>query len=223
MKSRLTHRREAYRLWFEYLRVAHASKDPKVKEALKQRSDFYTPWGDVVTIKFDEWWKTHGRLFEEAHSVRRLSPGEAPSNPNSLVVEVPLNQSPTELAQHVKAIVQEAFGAQTPTSKKSKKLSFSMYLLTQGAEPKLRAVREMLTVYRDVYLKRPDLRGKKLLDATHLFYVGRKSKRWAKVPTPLLSDSDGDTIRSMRNLRRYITKAERIVRNVANGEFPGEY
>jgi hypothetical protein len=138
-------------------------------------------------------------------------------------VEVPLIQSPTELTKRVKAIIQDAFDAQMPTSKKSKKQPFSMYRLTEGAEPKLRAVREMLTVYRDVYLKRPDLRGKNLLDATHSLYVGRKSKRHAKVPTPLLSDSDGDTIRSMRNLRRYITKAERIVRNVANGEFPGKY
>jgi hypothetical protein len=63
MKSRLPHRREPYRLWFEYLRVAHASKDAKVKEALRRTADSYKLWGDVVTVKFDEWWKTHGHLF----------------------------------------------------------------------------------------------------------------------------------------------------------------
>jgi hypothetical protein len=200
MKSRLPHRREPYRLWFEYLRVAHAVKDPKVKEALRRTSDFYKPWGDVVTIKFDEWWKAHEHLFEEAYSVRRLSPGEAPSNPDSLVVEVPLIRSPTELTKRVKAIIQEAFDAQMPASKKSKKQPFSMYRLTEGAEPKLLAVREMLTVYRDVYLKYPNLLGEKLLEATRSFYLGRKSKRWAKVPTPLIADRDGDIIRPMRNL-----------------------
>ena len=76
---------------------------------------------------------------------------------------------------------------------------------------------------RDVYLKNKDLRGADLLDEIHSFYRGRKNKRWAKVPTPLLPDADGDKVRAMRNMRRYITKAERVILNVANGAFPGTY
>jgi hypothetical protein len=81
----------------------------------------------------------------------------------------------------------------------------------------------MLSVYRDVHLKSPKLRGEKLLDATHRYYLGRKNKRWAKVPMALMYDTDGDKIRAMRNLRRYIQKAETVVHNVARGQFPGEY
>ena len=97
------------------------------------------------------------------------------------------------------------------------------YRLSEGSEPKLDAVREMLSVYRDVYLKNPQLRGEKLLQATHKYYLGRKNKRWAKVPMALMYDTDGDKMRAMRNLRRYIQKAELVVLNVARGQFPGTY
>ena len=36
-------------------------------------------------------------------------------------------------------------------------------------------------------------------------------------------DNDGGKIRPMRNLRRYIQKAENVMLNVARGEFPGIY
>jgi len=117
--------------------------------------------------------------------------------------------------------VAEAFADRKKEFKKSKKVPTSVYRLREGAEPKLLAVREMLTVYRDVYLKNKDLRGTDLLEKVHVFYLGRK--RRAKVPTPLLPDKYGDKSVAMRNMRRYISKAERVMLNVANGQFPGKY
>ena len=74
------------------------------------------------------------------------------------------------LMKDVKVIVTEAFAAQAAAaSKKSKKAPTSIFRLTEGAEPKLLAVREMLTVYRDVYLKNKGLRGADLLDKIHSF------------------------------------------------------
>lgn len=81
----------------------------------------------------------------------------------------------------------------------------------------------MLTVYRDVYLSNPKLRGEALLDATHAFYLGRKNKRWARVPIALQHAGMDDKVRAMRNLRRYLQKAEKVLVNVATGQFPGEY
>ena len=85
----------------------------------------------------------------------------------------------------------------------------------------------MLSVYRDVYLKNTNLRGEKLLRAAQSYYKIRKNKRWARIPMSLETAS-GDSAseykeRPMRNLRRYIQKAEKIVLNVANGQFPGDY
>jgi hypothetical protein len=224
-QTKLTARRENYRLWFEYLRLAKKSTNKKVIEALKRSAAFYEPWGDVESEKFDAWWKRAGHLFEERYAVRKLGLNEQPIDPNSLVVEIPLNQSPTKLARLVKPIIEEAWAEQNKERKrKNKTVASASYHLTVGAEPKLRTIRDMLTVYGNVYLKNPHLQGRELLEAIDTYYKKRKQKRFAKVPMALVlpgTNTDIDT--PMRNLRRYITKAENIVLNVANGEFPGKY
>jgi hypothetical protein len=226
MKSVLPYRREAFRLWFEYLRVARSSLRPEVQEALKRTASFYAPWGDVTETKFDDWWKDKGHLFEDKYVVRRLEQGELPADPQALILEIPLTQSPTVLVKRVAEIIAEACATRQQTSLKSKKTPTSQFQLTAGAEPKLTAVREMLTVYRDVYLKNPQLRGKAMLNAVEKHYLGRKNKRWAKIPNTLSLDANAnekDVYGVLRNLRRYITKAERVMLNVASGQFPGSY
>jgi hypothetical protein len=210
-QSKLTARRENYRLWFEYLRLAMKSTDRKVIEALKRSAHFYEPWGDIESEKFDAWWKRAGHLFEERYVVRKLGPNEQPSDPKSLVVEVPLNQSPTKLARLVKPIIEEAWAEQNKESKrKNKTVASASCHLTVGAEPKLRTIREMLTVYGNVYLKNSHLQGRELLEAIDTYYKKRKQKRFAKVPMALsLPGTNTDIDTPMRNLRRYITKAER--------------
>lgn len=221
-KSSLLYRRDIYRLWFDYLRLARASDEPRVKAALANSAIFYAPWGDVTNVKFDKWWKTHGHLFEEKHVVRRLRNGEAPSDPSALVIQVPLTQSQSILTKGVRAVIREAFAEQGRVTKKAKKRPTSSYSPTQGAEPKRIAVHQMLVVYRDVYLKtKPRLRGKKLLGAVHKFYQGRKRKK--AIPMQFMRSDYSGKGSPLRNLRRYIQKAEKIMRNVADGEFPGRY
>jgi hypothetical protein len=225
LTTKLAVRREAFRLWFEYLKLAHTSADKRIKSALIVSEPFYSPWQISKANRFDDWWKAHSQLFEERLLVRALKLGEVPSDMNSLVVEIPLTQSPTILTKRVSELIRIAFEERRHDTKKSKKAPTAHYKLSEGAEPKLDAVREMLTIYRDVYLPNKSLRGEKLLAAAHRFYLGRKNKRWAKVPMPLLYDpnSGDDTARAMRNLRRYIQKAEKILLNVARGQFPGRY
>jgi hypothetical protein len=221
MKSALSYRREAYRLWFEYLRVAHGSSRPDVQEALKRSASFYAPWGDVRNTRFDLWWKEKGHLFEDKYVVRRLSVGDLPADPEALIVEIPLTQSQSVLIKRVAEIMRDEFAKKTSQTK-SRKDSTAQFGLTIGAEPKLDAVREMLTVYRDVYLKHPNARGKALLHEMRAHYLNRKQKRFAKIPEQL-DDTKGKLEDRMRNLRRYISKAERVTLNVASGQFPGKY
>jgi hypothetical protein len=223
LKTALAGQKRAYRLWFEYLRVARQSTDQKVGAALRVSQPFYAPWEMETGESYDAWWKTHGHRFEEKFVVRELKAGEPPLDPDALILEVPLTESPTILTRKAKSLIQAAFTARERTEKKGKKKPSATYWLTAGSEPKLDAVREMLSVYRDVHLKDPKLRGEKLLDAAHRYYLGRKNKRWAKVPMALMYDSDGDKVRAMRNLRRYIQKAEKVILNVARGQFPGKY
>ncbi len=225
--SRLPYHRETYRLWFEYLRVAKKSERQDVKDALKRSASFYAPWGDVLSERFDVWWKKNGHLFEQRNIVRQLRVGELPSDPQALIVEIPLNRSTTKLTKAVKALIEQAWKEREKQGKrKNKTVASSSYSITEGAEPKLRAVREMLTVYRDVHLKNPALGGYDLLRAVQNHYKNRKQKRWAKIPMALtVAASNNPELRNtaMRNLRRYITKAETVTLNVARGEFPGRY
>lgn len=130
-------------MWFEYLRLAKRSADRKTAEALKRSAQFYEPWGDINAEGFQAWWKQKGHLFVEQNVVRRLERNEPPSDPFSLVVEIPLNHSPTKLTQAVKALIEQAWSEQNKQHKrKNKTIASAHFRLTEGSEPKLRAIRE---------------------------------------------------------------------------------
>lgn len=223
MKMPLASKKEAFRLWFEYLQVARKSTDPAIKSQLIASSLFYAPWEMDKAGKFDAWWKDHASLFEEKYLVREISVGELPRDPDALIVEIPLTQAPTDLLKRLRPIIQGAFDRQERLQRKTKKKATAQYRLTEGAEPKLDAIREMLTVYRNVHLKNPKLKGIKLLNAIHQHYLSRKSKKWAKIPMSLDIARSQDEERALRNMRRYIQRTEKILMNVAKGHFPGSY
>ncbi len=215
----LAYRREVYRLWFEYLKVARRSEDKRLKATVEKSKLYYEPWGDVFAEPFNKWWERHHHLFEERSIVSVVKSRESVIDPNSLLIEVPLNASPTELIQRIGVLIRAECERRQSSKVKSKKVPTAMYRPTAGKEPKLLAVRESLTIYRDVYLKNRNLKGEKLLNAVRQYYLARKRK--SKVPMPLLEA--GESVNILKNLRRYIIRAERIANNVAAGEFPGEY
>src|SRR5664279_4766695 len=156
--KRISKARRAMRpfaVWFAYLRLARQSTDPKVKAALIASQAFYAPWAMDKADRFDPWWIDHRHLFAEKFVVRELKAGEAPLDPNALLIEVPLTQSPTMLTKRVKRIIQVAFEARERTKRKGKKNPTAYYRLSDGAEPKFHAVVMMLLVYRHVALKHP--------------------------------------------------------------------
>lgn len=225
--SKLIEKREAFRLWFEFLKLAQTSADPRVSEALIKSSAFYERWGDIRHSDFHEWWPTHAYLFEEKFVVRKLQINEKPRDLSALIVEIPLTLSATAILRAVKAIVHEELNARTATTKQSKKVSTptSDFSITSDTEPKLAAIREMLTVYRDIHLQAPNLRGRKRLQAIHDHYLNRKNKKWRRIPNSLVADLDDDArvASVLRTVSRYIDNAETILLNVANGTFPGLY
>ena len=216
--------RENYRLWFEFYKVALNSSDEKVKKALT-KTKRYERWGDVRSVKFDDWWKSHAYLFNETRAIRELEDSEKVIINDCLVFEVPLNNSATALAAEIRIRLSKAIAEKT--KKKSRKNPSTAFRLTEGSELKLKPIREMLSVYRDVFLKNSELRGEKLLKAVHEYYKRRRSSKWSKIPGPLEDASGTGGVsgkeRALRNLGRYIQKAKQILLNVAGGEFPGRY
>jgi hypothetical protein len=226
-RATLAVRREAYRLWFEFLKLAQSSTNHRVREAFAASSQFYAPWNMKDNDRFDPWWRTHQHLFDEKHTVRVLTAGEAPLDSTALVVEIPLTKSPTDLMKEVSVLIMKAHGAIERKSRKTKRLPRARYRLSEESEPKLRAVRTMLNVYRDVYLKELIATGKApkgigLLDSIR-HYRDTAKKRDLNLNWVDRQRSEADDNRPLRNARRYIQKAEAIILNVAKGEFPGRY
>lgn len=171
--------------------------------------------------------------------MRALKHGELPLDPESLVIEVPLRFSATDLAKNVRKIVKHAMSQQS-SHRKSRKKSSTVYALSAGTEPKYLAIRDMMVVYRDVQLPnrlgKKQLKGTPLLKAVNEHFLKRR-KPHNKVPVTLQITYERDAktesrtrdvdqaanLNALRSLNRYIHKAERIMMNVAKGEFPGRY
>jgi hypothetical protein len=116
----LAYRREHYRLWFEYWKLARTSSDKDVRKALEQSRLFYAAWGTDTTIKFETWWKTHAALFEDKHQIRVLQPGEERSDPEALVLEIPLTKSATAIIKQIRPLLENAVAAHAKSARKSK-------------------------------------------------------------------------------------------------------
>jgi hypothetical protein len=177
--------------------------------------NFYDSWGDVSDIKFDDWWKTHSRLFEQP-VVKVVKSEDEMESPYGILIEVPLNQSVTETLSQLKEILTRE---QKSSSKKKKTNLIGRYQLTEGSEPRLKTIRSVLNIYRDVYLKNNRPKIPKLLPMVVQYY---DSKRKMTLPTTLdVNQNDLDNV--LRNLGRWMKWGETIMLNVSGREFPGKY
>lgn len=221
--------KEFYRLWFEFYRMC---KNGTCKEFVIAKNiqdaktiEFYESWGDVVNIKFDDWWETHEHLFREP-TVKPLSSEIERQTENSLLIEIPLNQSITQIMKSIKGIL-ESDSRFRVKGNKSKRVFTSKYQLSQS-EPRKELLQNLLIIYRDLYL--PETGGrfkkqrghgfttKKLLQKIEENYKTRKRK----FPDALVgSKSNQDVV--IRNLSRWMNWANNIMINVSKGVFPGNY
>jgi len=222
-KNDLIIRREAYRLWFEFYKIAVNSPLYEIKVILSKTKDKYDSWGDVKDIKFDDWWVSHVHLFSEPN-VKLLEDISQRQTNNSLLIEVPLNQSLTRIRDNFNKIIDDYFDKNRSTSRKNKSKFTKDFVLTDNSEPKLETIRHMLNIYRDVYLPnkliKKSLSIPKLLPLVEQYYANRKRSK----DLPISIDKNKTDLSNVhRTLHRWMTKAKLIVVNVANGEFPGKY
>ena len=190
----------------------------------------YYAWGDVKNAKFDSWWKTHSYLFDDV-SVRKIESINDRQISNSLLIEIPLNESTTVLLRKVKKVIDDELKKkpkktliEMPNKEvKSRKDLLTNFQMTIGAEPKLSIIREVLNVYRDVYLKNSHLKGRKMLDKVYKYYESKPKSNQIPYSLIISNSKVGDEKRVLRNLNRWIQWGEKITINVLKGEFPGKY
>lgn len=140
--------KQLYRLWFEFLKMAH--KEPDLQANLALSADFYAPWGDVQGQLFDPWWKEHKHLFGQTYvkEVDRVTAAD-----NVLYVAIPLNQPASRSLVDVKELIEGKQRARLvkqggdPETVKTLSAAFGQYSFTQGVEIRGRVLYEIQLMF----------------------------------------------------------------------------
>lgn len=237
-------RRQHLRLWFEFYKLCHrgavsgralvvkADKGKLLDFApnLKKSAEFYAPWGDVRSVKFDAWWKDHQHLFglTLVQEVSAVTP-----HPDVMHLAVPLNQTVSKSLEQIESLIH---AKQTnrlkdrgidPTAVKSKNIGFGQYELTRGVEIRGRTLNDILmTLVTWIDLGQPPVNTKTLLKLREVF-----KNRWRSRYMPYVlsiepqknanGELEFDEVQ-IRSVRRYIKKGIEVCRSVSLGDFPGK-
>lgn len=218
-------RKEFYRIWFEFYKISLNSTDPVILKKLNHSlTTYYYKWGDVKNTHFDDWWKKHDYLFEE-ESIRVINKDDLIEFDNHIILQIPVNQSVSDLMKNIRTVLSKEHKLKN-TRKKNKSITTSQFSLTEGSEPKLSVLKDVLNVFR-LYTEvtnRDDTKGKKFREIIYNFYR-TNFKVKTSIPSTLIlgSNTRGESQRVNRNIRRWIQWGKKIQLNVLNGQFPGKY
>lgn len=227
MQRLLKSRRQHLRLWFEFLKLCH--RIPELRSNLHRSSDFYAAWGDVRSVKFDDWWELHTHLFGETSVmvVDRLDP-----HPNVIYLAIPLNVPVSRTLTQVRSVVLHKQGerlkqaGKDPFGPKTRSVGIGSYELTPGVEIRGQTLYEILIIMTAwIDLNRPPVNSDFCFEVLKRLKA-RKRSTWIPylLATPPQKDKNGN-LRfgedQIRQIRRYLKRGMEVCRSVSLGEFPG--
>jgi hypothetical protein len=210
--------KEAYRLWFEFLK--RAIDNPNVKVELKH----YKAWGDVSKYKFDKWWKEIGSKVIDLNSQSTVSFAiDGTIEEGSYLVRIPKTLTSTEAANQLRQLLLESNHKQVVLQSKLK--------IRHGAEirpPTYRA-------YLHDKSEGKKVTAKQVLIAVRKFYIARaikyknSNRRIDKLPSNLHTAINFDNLEDVdvlasaqatSTISRYLKETNKIMETVAKGVFP---
>ena len=213
--------------WFDFLRLAHQSKDADVVAALESSKDFYAPWDDYQNTSFTKWWKDHRHLFRQELSMRRLLPGEE-INDDAFYLVVPFTYAPTTAAKIFSDMYENERQAHLNGElKKVKKVYGGTFALTTNDFQ----VSQFVYYHRfakDVYLPvvaTGNATTKRLVDTAIRVFANQKvvaSEADAKREVPFTANKNNYQNVS-KQARVYSVNVQNLMLNAALGNFPGDY
>jgi len=219
--------KQIYRMWFEFLKMAH--KEADLVENLHYSREHYQPWGDITSMKFDDWWKGHKHLFGET-TVRQVT--SVLNSPNSIHLAIPLNLPVTKVLAEVKRLVE---ACQTdrlvqkgidPIGLKSLHSGFGSFELTMGVEIRGRSLYEIQLMYQYWQeLGKPPVNTATITEIVKKFR-DRPRAKWVPYILQMkpLTDKKGNLRYDegqIRQVRRYLKKGYEVCKSASNGDFPG--
>jgi len=215
--------KEKIRYWFEFIRLAHESKDPIVVNALRN-NDIYGKWGDYRSVKFNSWWSSHSSLFKNEQVLSIPLVGEIVDS-EFFYVKIPFTYAPTSVGKIVADIYDRELSKRVQRTKKSRKIYQGDFKLT-SSEYQVAHFYYYLVFTRDVYLPlmNSDSKNKNqdFLQKSKEVFGKLKKKSTLKREIPF-TNKNASNDSDLRLVRRYRQYAEKLLRNVAQGDFPGDY
>lgn len=217
--------REAYRLWFEFLKRALAEDRSSVD--LK----FYAEWGDFDNASFSKWWREVGEHVTAKPLLEAEFVESGSADDFSYLVRLPKSLTSTQIGNAVRKLL---------TDIDHKPVKQSKIRLTDGHQIRPFIYRAYLHTYdAQRRLEKLSTNGKvskkDLLIAVRKTYLA-KQKRYANnifrvdvIPPPIMghfdpeNPHDYDVLRDRQetaNIARYLTAAEGIIEAVKVGQFP---
>ncbi len=222
--------KEKVQNWFNFLRLAHESKDQAVIANLKASRLLYEPWGDYRNTAFTRWWRDHSKLFRAVSALRKIEPGDVEDD-SALFLAIPYIYAPTTVAKMVQNIYQREQDLRRESGGKVKKVYGGQFALT-AEDLQASQFHYYYRFAKDVYLPlnagdaKPTT--KNYVDRAELVFANQKLvTSWEddalarrKVP---FTKPNAPYANKSRMVRNYVVVVENLLRNVAKGEFPGDY
>ena len=95
--------KQPYRLWFQYLQTClnHKELSKKIDR------EFYKDWhlNKVKTERFDTWFKSHFKLFQEYDSEIKLYNSKNGRTQDTILVEIPTNYNVHNIQKEIGGVV----------------------------------------------------------------------------------------------------------------------
>lgn len=215
--------KEKIRYWFEFLRLANESKDPIVVNALINNVN-YEKWDDYRSVKFNSWWSSHSSLFKNEQVLSIPLVGEIVDS-EFFYVKIPFTYAPTSVGKIVADIYDRELTKRVLRTKKSRKIYQGDFKLT-SSEYQVAQFHYYLVFTRDVYLPLINSGSKNknqdFLEKSKEIFGKLKKKSTLKREIPFTNKNTSNDS-DLRLVRRYRQYAEKLLRNVSQGDFPGDY
>ena len=222
--------KEKIQHWFNFLQLANQSKDVEISQSLKSNSQKYEAWDDYRSTSFSKWWKEHSNLFRSVSVMRELNSSDVADN-SALFLAIPFTYAPTTVAKMVQDMYKRQQDQRRSIKGKVKKVYGGEFALTtddfqasqfhyyyrfakdvylplnaDGGQPK---TKDYVRLAEQVFSKQ------KLVTSWEEKALARRKVPFTDVSAPYANKS--------RMARNYVIVVQNILRNVAEGQFPGDY
>jgi len=233
---------EPYRLWFEYLKLAVTDERVSIDK------DHYAAWGNISELEFSQWWSQNWRnLFAVPSNVQVIENVESAARAledGAIVIRISKGTQYKKLISDLTVLHKSTINPKGVSAASDTKARFQITSKRSLHYPTLRAMLKFLQLHRETAdLETTCIQYHRWATAWNK-RVKEKKQKLALVHVPTFLASFVEEIEAHRQAqkgsfkkvprsgyyntlrstaRRYLRRAETILKNITVGKFPGTY